>query len=124
VPPLPRHSRRPATGWRSTRGTTAPADQVCASLPGSGHLVVTGDLTSADSCERVVAEAVAGLGDLDVLVNNAGVYASHPITETSYRDWQRTGRHTLELNLVARRTWPGSWSSTGCAARTVRPAAG
>ena len=80
---------------------TAAAEQVCASLPGSGHLVVIGDLTSADSCERVVKEAVAGLGDLDVLVNNAGIYVGHPITETTYSDWQQTWRHTLELNLVA-----------------------
>ncbi len=78
----------------------AAAERVAASLPGTGHLVVAGDFTSADACERVVAEAVAGLGDLDVLVNNAGIYVSHPITQTSYSDWQQAWRDTLELNLV------------------------
>ena len=80
---------------------TAAAERVRAALPGAGHLVVTGDLTSSDSCEHVVKETIGGLGDLDVLVNNAGVYVSHPITETSYSDWQQTWRQTLELNLVA-----------------------
>jgi 3-oxoacyl-[acyl-carrier protein] reductase len=82
------------------RDATA-AERVRAGLPGSGHLVVIGDLTSPDACKGVVTEAVAGLGDLDVLVNNAGIYVHHPITETSYTDWQETWRHTLELNLVA-----------------------
>ena len=80
---------------------TAAAQRVRDALPGSGHLAVTGDLTSADSCARVIAEVVEGLGDLDVLVNNAGIYTAHPIDATSYADWQQAWRTTLELNLMA-----------------------
>jgi 3-oxoacyl-[acyl-carrier protein] reductase len=80
---------------------TASAKQVRDELPGSGHIVVSGDLTAADVCARVVAEVVDGLGDLDVLVNNAGVYTAHPIDATSYTDWQQTWRQTLDLNLMA-----------------------
>jgi len=63
--------------------------------------VVTGDLTVADECARVVAEVLEGLGDLDVLVNNAGVFTAHPIDATGYADWQQAWRDTLDLNLVA-----------------------
>lgn len=80
---------------------TASANRVRAELPGSGHVVVTGDLTSADECARVVAEVIDGLGDLDVLVNNAGVFTAHPVQATSYADWQRAWRRTLDLNLIA-----------------------
>jgi len=80
---------------------TAAAVRVRAALPGSGHVVVTGDLTDADECARVIAEVLVGLGNLDVLVNNAGVFAAHPIDATGYDDWQRAWRETLELNLVA-----------------------
>lgn len=80
---------------------TASAISVRDALPGSGHVVVTGDLTAADECARVVAEVVDSLGDLDVLVNNAGVYVAHPIDATGYTDWQQAWRETLELNLVA-----------------------
>ena len=80
---------------------TAAAERVRDALPGGGHIAVTGDLTAADTCARVVAEAVSGLSGLDVLVNNAGVYAGHPIDATSYADWQQAWRATLELNLVA-----------------------
>jgi NAD(P)-dependent dehydrogenase (short-subunit alcohol dehydrogenase family) len=80
---------------------TASAKRVRDALPGSGHVVVTGDLTAADECARVVAEVLDGLGDLDVLVNNAGVFTAHPIDATDYTDWQRAWRQTLEVNLVA-----------------------
>jgi len=80
---------------------TAAADRVRGALPGSGHLAVTGNLTAADSCARVVAEVIEGLGDLDVLVNNAGIFTAHPIQATSYPDWQQAWRTTLELNLLA-----------------------
>jgi 3-oxoacyl-[acyl-carrier protein] reductase len=80
---------------------TASANRVRDELPGSGHIVVIGDLAAADACARVVAEVVDGLGDLDVLVNNAGMYTAHPIDATSYTDWQQTWRQTLDLNLMA-----------------------
>jgi 3-oxoacyl-[acyl-carrier protein] reductase len=77
------------------------AERVRDGLPGSGHLVITGDLTVPETCAQVVATAVEELGQLDVLVSNAGVYRSHPVEATSYPDWQRAWRETLELNLVA-----------------------
>ena len=40
------------------------------------------------------------MGGLDVLVNNAGVFKPHPITETTYEEWQRAWQQTLAVNLV------------------------
>ena len=79
----------------------AAAERVRDALPGAGHLAVTGDLTEPRACARIVAEVVEGLGELDVLVNNAGVFTAHPVEATSYADWQRAWQTTLELNLVA-----------------------
>jgi NAD(P)-dependent dehydrogenase (short-subunit alcohol dehydrogenase family) len=55
----------------------------------------------------MVAEAAEGLGGLEVLVNNAGVFTPHPITETTYEEWQRAWRDTLAVNLLgaANATW-------------------
>src|SRR5262249_28094179 len=55
------------------------AHEVAASLPGSGHVVVGADLADPDAVRRMVDEAAAGLGGLDVLVNNAGVFFHHPV---------------------------------------------
>ena len=47
------------------------ARQLCGEL-GAGATCGQGDLTRRDECQRVVGDAVAALGGLDVLVNNAG----------------------------------------------------
>jgi 3-oxoacyl-[acyl-carrier protein] reductase len=85
----------------------AKAEQVAASLAGSGHLLVGADLADAEAVRGMVDAAADGLGGLDVLVNNAGVFTAHPITDTSYDEWQRAWRDTLAVNLVgaANVTW-------------------
>ncbi len=76
------------------------AERVRAALPGDGHLAVTGNVGEPEVCAEIVARAVAGLGGLDVLVNNAGVFTAHPIDATDYADWQRRWKDTLDTNLV------------------------
>ena len=83
------------------------AHDVAASLSGDGHVVVGADLSDADAVRRMVDDAAAHLGSVDVLVNNAGVFEPHPITETTYEEWQQAWRQTLAVNLVgaANVTW-------------------
>ena len=85
------------------------AAKTVASLPGSGHLSVQADLTDADQVRRAVDAAADGLGRLDVLVNNAGVFTAHPPLATSYEDWQDAWARTLAVNLV------GAANATYCA---------
>ena len=78
----------------------AEAEEVLAGLPGEGHLLVQGDLTDADEVRRSVDEAADGLGGLDVLVNNAGVFLAHPPLTTTYDVWQESWARTLATNLT------------------------
>src|SRR4051812_17246372 len=87
------------------------AEAVAASLPGDGHVVVGADLADAEAVRRMVDEAVAGLGGLDVLVNNAGVFFDHAIDDVGYEEWQRAWAQTLGVNLV------GAANAAWCAAR-------
>jgi 3-oxoacyl-[acyl-carrier protein] reductase len=87
------------------------ARDVAAGLPGDGHVVVGADLADADAVRAMVDAAAAGLGGIDVLVNNAGVFSPHPIDETGYEAWQRAWRDTLAVNLV------GAANVTWCAVR-------
>jgi 3-oxoacyl-[acyl-carrier protein] reductase len=83
------------------------AGEVLAGLPGDGHTVVQADLADAEAVRRMVDRAHADLGGLDVLVNNAGVYLPHPVTDVSYQQWQDAWRETLAVNLTgaANVTW-------------------
>ena len=77
------------------------------SLPGDGHLVVGADLLDASAIRRMVDDVAEVFDGIDVLVNNAGVFEPHPITDTSYYEWQESWRRTLGVNLVgaANVTW-------------------
>jgi NAD(P)-dependent dehydrogenase (short-subunit alcohol dehydrogenase family) len=80
---------------------------VAASLEGEGHVVVGADLGDPEAVRAMVAEAAEGLGGLEVLINNAGVFTPHPLTETTYEEWQRAWQETLAVNLLgaANVTW-------------------
>jgi 3-oxoacyl-[acyl-carrier protein] reductase len=96
----------------------ADAEDVAAALPGRGHVVVGADVADADAVRRMVDEAAEGLGGLDVLVNNAGIFEAHPITDTTYEEWQRAWERTLAVNLV------GPANASWCAVRHMLRAGG
>ena len=98
------HGDRVAVHYGSSAGQAA---AVLASLPGAGHLAVQADLADPAAAHRMVDEAAVGLGGLDVLVNNAGVFVPHPVTGLSYAQWQAAWQHTLAVNLTgaANVTW-------------------
>ena len=93
------------------RDAVAAAEAVRDSLTGDGHVVVRADLADADAVRAMVDAAAAGLGGLDVLVNNAGIYLDHPVLGTSYEEWQAAWQATLGVNLV------GAANVTWCAVR-------
>lgn len=87
--------------------SAALAAGVLAGLPGSGHAVVQADLADPPAVRRMVDQARDALGGLDVLVNNAGIFTPHPITDVSYEQWQAAWQATLAVNLTgaANVTW-------------------
>jgi len=93
------------------RDAVAAAEAVRESLPGRGHVTVQADLADADAVRAMVDAAAGGLGGLDVLVNNAGIYVDHPVLGTSYEEWQAAWQATLGVNLA------GAANATWCAVR-------
>lgn len=94
------------------------AAELLASLPGGGHVVVQADLADAGAVRQMVDAAADQLGGLDVLVNNAANFTPHPVTETSYEDWQQAWQHTIGVNLI------GTANVTWCAVRHMIAAGG
>jgi len=81
----------------------AAAERVRAALPGSGHHIVQADLAAGDAatCRALIDAAVARLGALDVLINNAGLYEEHPWHDQTEAAWSAVWQRTLALNLLA-----------------------
>ncbi len=77
------------------------AEKLLGGLAGGGHVVVSGDLSDPEVAERVIEEACALLGGLDVLVNNAGVSLPHDLLEMEFDPWRRALERTLAVNLLA-----------------------
>jgi 3-oxoacyl-[acyl-carrier protein] reductase len=89
------------------RDSADEAAAVLAGLPGRGHAVVRADLADPDAVRAMVDAAASALGQIDVLVNNAGIFRAHPITEVTYAQWRAAWQATLSVNLIgaANVTW-------------------
>lgn len=82
----------------------AAAEETLASLDGSGHAIVGGDLGDPAEAQRVVGDALATVGTIDILVNNAAVAPdtanAHPVDSTSYEHWQESWTRMVSVNLL------------------------
>jgi 3-oxoacyl-[acyl-carrier protein] reductase len=88
------------------------ADDLAAAVNGlPGSVAVAGDVTEPTVAARVVADAVAALGRLDILVCNVGGGRSVAPGDETYGEWQRV----FALNL---------WSTTNMVEAARQPLAG
>ncbi len=78
----------------------AAAQETLDQLDGDGHLLVPADIGDPAAVEFLIEFVVKKLGRIDLLVNNAGIYEDHPLTEVNYQQWQQRWRRTLEVNLM------------------------
>jgi 3-oxoacyl-[acyl-carrier protein] reductase len=82
------------------RAARQAADDTLAALAGTGHQAFPADLADPGQVRSLVERVLDRLGRIDVLVNNAGIYEAQPVLETSYEEWQRIWRRTIETNLL------------------------
>ncbi len=73
----------------------AAVDAAIASLGGKRLVAAPGSVGSVADCEAILRRAVEGLGGLDVLVNNAGLYREASIEVTDEALWDRI----IDVNL-------------------------
>ncbi|HEY2758689.1 MAG TPA: glucose 1-dehydrogenase [Pseudolabrys sp.] len=74
------------------------ADRVVSEVKAKGGkaIAVKGDMAKAADVQHLFAETKKAFGKLDVLVNNAGVYAFAPIEEVTETDFH----HHFDLNVL------------------------
>jgi 2-deoxy-D-gluconate 3-dehydrogenase len=78
----------------SERAATVTAERI-AQETGRQAATVIGDLADRGTSVRLVAEAIAAFGHLDIVVNNAGLIRRHPAATHTDDDWDRV----LEVDL-------------------------
>ena len=80
------------------RGNSAAAEEterLCREL-GAEVLLVQGDVSRAEDCEKLAAQAKGAFGRVDVLVNNAGITRDGLLARMTEEDF----RAVLDVNLV------------------------
>ncbi|OFW01384.1 MAG: hypothetical protein A3I61_18100 [Acidobacteria bacterium RIFCSPLOWO2_02_FULL_68_18] len=82
-------ARRGADVALVCRTSEAEAEETAVAVRDAGRraVVLRADLTMADACERVIADTVAELGRLDVLVNMASRYEQKAFDDVTVADW-------------------------------------
>jgi 3alpha(or 20beta)-hydroxysteroid dehydrogenase len=77
---------------------TGPAHEVVAEIQALGGEAVanTDDISTWEGAQRLVGQAVDAFGQLDVLVNNAGILKFNALADTPLEEF----RQVLEVNLV------------------------
>ena len=61
---------------------------------------VSGDLSQPNHSQAIFESAVASMGGLDVLVNNAGIALNSSLTKVD-KDWLSDWQTTLQVNLIS-----------------------
>jgi 3-oxoacyl-[acyl-carrier protein] reductase len=64
---------------------------------GCRALAVRADVSQPSGVDQMVKSALAGLGDIHILVNNAGINPARPFLELTLEDWSRT----IQTNLTS-----------------------
>ena len=72
-------------GLRAEGARVAAADRDSSAIAADAHL--DGDLLNPEYCDGLITAAVAALGSIDIIVNNAGVITRGTIDETTDADW-------------------------------------
>ncbi|HSE77025.1 MAG TPA: SDR family oxidoreductase [Alphaproteobacteria bacterium] len=81
---------------RDAAAMGAALEDIRSSVPGAQLLGIVADVAREAEAGRVIVEATAALGSLDVLVNNAGIRLYHKLSEAPTQSWQ----DILGVNLL------------------------
>lgn len=81
------------------RNSSTAAEKVCESLPGNGHHLFQTDLAEEGQADHLFASVMTHFDQLDLLINNAGIFQTHDPFSTSPSRWRETWKNTLAVNL-------------------------
>ena len=107
-------ARRGATVAVHYHSNQTAAEATLGMLPAGNHITVQAEMADPDAVAQMVQTVADKLGQLDVLVNNAGIYEDHRVMEIDYAGWQERWQRILNVNLI------GAANAAYCAAQIMR----
>lgn len=100
--------------------TLAKLEAIATALPAERTAIKQTDVSSHDEVKALIAYAIERFDQLDVLVNNAGIFAEGDVTEVSVEDWVRVQETNVNgIFFAAREAIPYLEKSKGCIVNTA-----
>lgn len=99
-----------------------PAEEVCAEITKAGGEAIANadDVATWAGGERIVDTAIEAYGELDVLVNNAGVLRDRMLVNMTEDDWNDVVNVHLSGHFVPTRFAAAHWRARGKAGQDVK----
>lgn len=82
------------------RNDSEAASTTCELLEGEGHFAIKADISQPYAVNQMMKAVIGEFGQLDIVVNNAGIFNPHPIDDTNYQQWQLSWQETINTNLI------------------------
>ena len=87
-------------GGGCTYGAAYLTDALTVTKGKTQAFVVKADLRQVTEVESLFKATIAKFGHINILINNAGLYESHPIAEVSYEEWGESWKRVIDTNLI------------------------
>lgn len=119
-------SANPSDNWNYNLANKNDLDQAQSQAGQLGDVASCAvDVTDSDSCVKAVAATIERFGQLDVLINNAGIVQSGPLLEFSEEDWDKVfAVNTKGIFLMTKAALPALLQSNDAAVVNTASIAG
>ncbi len=90
-------------------GSASMAEAVVQEIRAAGGVAAANrdSVATTDGCEAIVAQALSEFGQIDILINNAGIMRNSALEDTSDEDWDAVlATHLTGSFKLTRAVWP------------------
>lgn len=79
----------------------AAANETLSLLKNKGHKVFKQDISNPKGAKKLIDDFVKEYGNIDILINNAGIVRKHEIDKIDFDEWQNSWTSIINTNLIA-----------------------
>lgn len=94
-------SKLGATVGLNYKSNETKAKETLLMLEGNGHKLFREDVSDPEGAKRLVENFINEYGNIDILINNAGIVLKHEIDAVNYEQWQHSWEQTISTNLIS-----------------------